>query len=121
MFAPLEGWRHVKSGSPQNRCGLPHVLEDLAGRALLRELQDHRSVQARSQPTSTQQRLHSYEAFPVPPAEAQALVERFDGTCTPKPLVLARLAGVVGTRRPSPSARTTARRIFSRQNKPSVD
>jgi len=77
MFAPLEGWRHVKVTDRHSR-GLRSRLERL-GRYSLRQCQDHRLVQDN---LNIHNKASLYEAFP--PAEARRLVERFEWRYTPK-------------------------------------
>ncbi len=48
MFAPLEGWRHVKVTDRHTAVDYAHVLKDLADTPLLRR-QDHRSGPGQSQ------------------------------------------------------------------------
>ena len=78
LFAPLEGWRHVKVTGRRTSIDYAHVL---------RELSDIHFVDAK-QIVLVQDNLniHSpaslYEAFP--PAEARRLVERFEWHFTPK-------------------------------------
>ena len=78
MFAPLEGWRHVKVTDRHTAIDYAHVLKDLsdthfpqASKIVL--VQDNLNIH---KPASL------YEAFP--PAEARRLVERFEWHYTPK-------------------------------------
>lgn len=78
LFAPLEGWRHVKVTRQRTAIDYAHVLRDLsdlhfaaAERIVL--VQDNLNTHA---PSSL------YEAFP--PAEARRLIERFEWHYTPK-------------------------------------
>ncbi len=78
MFAPLEGWRHVKVTDRRTCVDYAHVLQDLsnvhfpdAGKIVL--VQDN---------LNTHKKASLYEAFP--PAEARRLVERFEWHYTPK-------------------------------------
>jgi hypothetical protein len=78
LFAPLEGWRHVKVTDRRTAKDFAHVLKDLsdihfpsAERIVL--VQDNLNTHA---PASL------YEAFP--PEEARRLVERFEWHYTPK-------------------------------------
>jgi hypothetical protein len=78
LFAPLEGWRHVKVTERRTAVDFAHVLKDLsdihfssADKIVL--VQDNLNTHA---PASL------YEAFP--PAEARRLVERFEWHYTPK-------------------------------------
>ena len=78
LFAPLEGWRHVKVTDPRTAVDYAQVLKDLsdihfpaAERIVL--VQDNLNTHAKSS---------LYEAFPA--AEARRLVERFEWHYTPK-------------------------------------
>ena len=78
LFAPLEGWRHVKVTAQRTAIDYAHVLRELsdvhfaaADRIVL--LQDNLNTHC---PASL------YEAFPAP--EARRLVERFEWHYTPK-------------------------------------
>ena len=78
LFAPLEGWRHVKVTDRRTALDYAHVLKDLsdlhfpaAERIVL--VQDNLNTHAKSS---------LYEAFPA--AEARRLVERFEWHYTPK-------------------------------------
>ena len=78
LFAPLEGWRHVKVTDRRTAVDFAHVLKDLsdihfasAERIVL--VQDNLNTHV---PASL------YEAFP--PEEARRLVERFEWHYTPK-------------------------------------
>ena len=78
MFAPLEGWRHVKVTDRRTCVDYGHALKDLsdvhfpdAGKIVL--VQDN---------LNTHKKASLYEAFP--PAEARRLVERFEWHYTPK-------------------------------------
>jgi hypothetical protein len=78
MFAPLEGWRHVKVTDRRTAIDYAHVLRDLADVHFARAktiilIQDYLNTHA---PASL------YEAFPA--AEARRLVERFEWHYTPK-------------------------------------
>ena len=78
LFAPLEGWRHVKVTEQRTAVDFAHVLKELsdihfASAAKIVLLQDNLNTHA---PSSL------YEAFP--PAEARRLVERFEWHYTPK-------------------------------------
>jgi uncharacterized small protein (DUF1192 family) len=78
MFAPLEGWRHVKA--TDRRTALDYA-------QVLRELSDahfpgaHKIVLVQDN-LNTHKPASLYEAFP--PAEARRLVERFEWHYTPK-------------------------------------
>jgi hypothetical protein len=78
MFAPLEGWRHVKVTGRRTSVDYAHALKDLsdahfpkAGKIVL--VQDN---------LNTRKPASLYEAFP--PVEARRLVERFEWHYTPK-------------------------------------
>src|SRR6202047_758678 len=78
MFAPLEGWRHVKVTDRHTAIDYAHVLRDLSDRhfpdaAKIVLVQDNLNIH---KPASL------YEAFPAP--EARRLVERFEWHYTPK-------------------------------------
>jgi hypothetical protein len=78
MFAPLEGWRHVKVTERHTAIDYAHVLKDLAdvhfpGAKKIRLVQDN---------LNTHRPASLYEAFP--PEEARRLVERFEVHYTPK-------------------------------------
>jgi hypothetical protein len=78
MFAPLEGWRHVKV--TDRRAALDYA-------AVLKELSDTHFPQASrivlvQDNLSTHKPASLYEAFPA--AEARRLVERFEWHYTPK-------------------------------------
>jgi len=78
MFAPLEGWRHVKVTDRRTAVDYAHVLKDLAdihfadARAIVL-VQDNLNIHCRAS---------LYEAFPA--AEARRLGERFEWHFTPK-------------------------------------
>jgi hypothetical protein len=78
MFAPLEGWRHVKVTDRRAAVDYAHVLKDLA---------DVHFAQAETivliqDNLNTHTPASLYEAFPA--AEARRLVERFEWHYTPK-------------------------------------
>src|SRR6266436_5378589 len=78
MFAPLEGWRHVKVTDRHTAVDYAHVLKDLAdvhfatARTIVL-VQDNLNIHSKAS---------LYEAFPA--AEARRLVERFEWHYTPK-------------------------------------
>ena len=77
MFAPLEGWRHVKVTDRRTAVDYAHVLKDLADvhfaqAAMIILVQDNLTTHAAAS---------LYEAFPA--AEARRLVERFEWRYTP--------------------------------------
>jgi len=78
LFAPLEGWRHVKVTDRHAAVDYAHVLKDLAAARFAAAkvivlIQDNLSVHSKAS---------LYEAFPA--AEARRLVERFEWHYTPK-------------------------------------
>jgi len=78
MFAPLEGWRHVKVTDRHTALDYAQVLKELSdthfpGSAKIVLVQDN---------LNTHQPASLYRAFP--PAEARRLVERFEWHYTPK-------------------------------------
>jgi len=78
LFAPLEGWRHVKVTERHTAVDYAHVLKDLADlhfphATTIVLLQDNLNIHAKAS---------LYQAFA--PAEARRLVERFQWHGTPK-------------------------------------
>ena len=78
MFAPLEGWRHVKVTDRHTAVDYAHVLKDLADLHFANAktivlVQDNLNIHSKAS---------LYEAFPA--AEARRLVERFEWHYTPK-------------------------------------
>ena len=78
MFAPLEGWRHVKVTDRHTAVDYAHVLKELADRYFANAktvvlVQDNLNIHGKGS---------LYEAFPA--AEARRLVERFEWHYTPK-------------------------------------
>ena len=78
MFAPLEGWRHVKVTDRHTAVDYAHVLKELADRHFANAknivlVQDNLNIHSKSS---------LYEAFPA--VEARRLVERFEWHYTPK-------------------------------------
>src|SRR5271155_948270 len=78
LFAPLEGWRHVKVTDRHTAVDYAHVLKDLADLHFAKAkiivlVQDN---------LNTHCKASLYEAFPA--AEARRLVERFEWHYTPK-------------------------------------
>jgi hypothetical protein len=78
MFAPLEGWRHVKVTDRHTAVDYAHVLKDLADThfakaGVITLVQDNLNIHSKAS---------LYEAFPA--AEARRLVERFEWRHTPK-------------------------------------
>ncbi len=78
MFAPLEGWRHVKVTDRHTAVDYAHVLKELAdihfaNAKTIVLVQDNLNIHCKAS---------LYEAFPA--AEARRLVERFEWHYTPK-------------------------------------
>ena len=78
MFAPLEGWRHVKVTDRHTAVDYAHVLKELADTHFAKAkiivlVQDNLNIHSKAS---------LYEAFPA--AEARRLVERFEWHYTPK-------------------------------------
>lgn len=78
MFAPLEGWRHIKVTDRHTALDYAHVLKELADvffadAAIITLVQDN---------LNTHKPASLYEAFP--PQEARRLVKRFEWIYTPK-------------------------------------
>jgi len=78
MFAPLEGWRHVKVTDRHTAVDYAHVLKDLADLHFANAktivlVQDNLNIHSKAS---------LYEAFPA--TEARRLVERFEWHYTPK-------------------------------------
>ena len=81
MFAPLEGWRHVKVTDRHTAVDYAHVLKDLADIHFPRArtivlVQDNLNIHSKAS---------LYEAFPA--VEARRLVERFEWHYTPNTAV----------------------------------
>ncbi len=78
IFAPLEGWRHVKVTDRHTAVDYAHVLKELAdvhfaNAKIIALVQDNLNIHSKAS---------LYEAFPA--AEARRLVERFEWHYTPK-------------------------------------
>src|SRR6266478_3653558 len=78
MFAPLEGWRHVKVTDRHTAVDYAHVLKDLADV----HFADARTIVLVQDNLNIHSKASLYEAFPA--AEARRLVERFEWHYTPK-------------------------------------
>ncbi|MBC8166359.1 MAG: IS630 family transposase [Bryobacteraceae bacterium] len=78
MFAPLEGWRHVKVTDRHTAVDYAHVLRDLADI----HFADARTIVLVQDNLNIHSKASLYEAFPA--AEARRLVERFEWHYTPK-------------------------------------
>ena len=79
LFAPLEGWRHVKVTDRRTAVDFAHVLKDLSDTHFASA---EKIVLAQDDNLNTHAPASLYEAFP--PAEARRLVERFEWHYTPK-------------------------------------
>ena len=78
LFAPLEGWRHIKVTDRHTAIDYAYVLKDLADvhfphKTAIVLVQDNLNIHSKAS---------LYEAFP--PAEARRLVQRFEWHYTPK-------------------------------------
>ena len=78
MFAPLEGWRHVKVADRRTAVDYAHALKDLSDT----HFPDADKIVLVQDNLSTHTTASLYEAFPAP--EARRLVERFEWHYTPK-------------------------------------
>ena len=78
MFAPLEGWRHVKVTGRRTSVDYAFALKDLADV----HFPDAVKITLVQDNLNTHKPASLYEAFP--PAEARRLVERFEWHYTPK-------------------------------------
>lgn len=78
MFAPLEGWRHVKVTDRHAGVDYAQVLKDLSDT----HFADAKTIVLVQDNLSTHTTASLYAAFP--PAEARRLVERFEWHYTPK-------------------------------------
>src|SRR6266699_2906489 len=72
MFAPLEGWRHVKVTDRHTAVDYAHVLKELADL----HFSDARTIVLVQDNLNIHSKASLYEAFPA--AEARRLVERFE-------------------------------------------
>ena len=77
LFAPLEGWRHVKVTERRTAVDYAHVLKDVSDT----HFKDAEKIVLVQDNLTTHSPASLYEAFP--PAEARRLVERFEGTIRP--------------------------------------
>jgi hypothetical protein len=77
MFAPLEGWRHVKVTDRHTAIDYAHALKDLSDT----HFPDAAKIVLVQDNLSTHKPASLYEAFP--PSEARRLVERFKWHYTP--------------------------------------
>jgi len=78
MFAPLEGWRHVKVTDRRTAIDYAHALKDLADTHFPKA----KKIVLVQDNLNTHKPASLYEAFP--PAEARRLVERFAWHSSPK-------------------------------------
>lgn len=78
LFAPLEGWRHVKVTERHTAVDYAHVLKDLSDT----HFPDAQKIVLVQDNLNTHKPASLYEAFPA--AEARRLVERFEWHYTPK-------------------------------------
>ena len=78
MFAPLEGWRHVKVTDRRTAVDYAHALKDLSDTLF----PDADKIVLVQDNLNTHTPASLYEAFPA--AEARRLVERFEWHYTPK-------------------------------------
>ena len=78
MFAPLEGWRHVKVTDRRTAVDYAHALKDLADRHFLTA----KKIALVQDNLNTHSKASLYETFPA--AEARRLAERFEWHYTPK-------------------------------------
>src|SRR5476649_562368 len=78
MFAPLEGWRHVKVTDRHTAVDYAHVLKDLSDI----HFPDAAKIVLVQDNLNTHKPASLYEAFPA--AEARRLCERFEWHYTPK-------------------------------------
>lgn len=78
MFAPLEGWRHVKVTDRHTAVDYAQVLKELSDT----HFPSAKKIVLLQDNLNTHKPASLYEAFP--PAEARRLVERFEWHYTPK-------------------------------------
>jgi len=78
LFAPLEGWRHVKVTDRHTAVDYAHVLKDLADT----HFADAKTIVLVQDNLNIHSKASLYEAFPA--AQARRLVERFEWHYTPK-------------------------------------
>ncbi len=78
MFAPLEGWRHVKVTDRHTAVDYAHALKDLSDT----HFPEAKKIALVQDNLNTHKPGSLYEAFPA--AEARRLVERFEWHYTPK-------------------------------------
>jgi hypothetical protein len=78
MFAPLQGWRHVKVTDQRTAVDLAYALKDLSDL----HFPDAKRITLVQDNLNTHTKAALYQAFPA--AEARRLVERFEWIYTPK-------------------------------------
>jgi DDE superfamily endonuclease len=78
MYAPLEGWRHVKVTDHRTAVDYAHVLQDLSDT----HFPNAEKIVLVQDNLNTHCPASLYEAFPA--AQARRLVERFEWHYTPK-------------------------------------
>jgi DDE superfamily endonuclease len=78
MFAPLEGWRHVKVTDRHTGVDYAHALKDLSDIHFL----NAKKIVLVQDNLNTHTKASLYEVFPA--AEARRLAERFEWHYTPK-------------------------------------
>lgn len=78
VFAPLEGWRHVKVTDRRTSVDYAHMLKEIADK----HFPEAEKIVLVQDNLSTHKPASLYEAFP--PEEARRLVERFEWHYTPK-------------------------------------
>ncbi len=78
MFAPLEGWRHVKVTDRHTAIDYAHALRDLSDRHFPRA----KKITLVQDNLNTHKKASLYEAFPA--AEARRIIERIEWIYTPK-------------------------------------
>ena len=78
MFAPLDGWRHVKVTDRHTAVDYAHALADLSDT----HFPDAKKIVLVQDNLNTHRPASLYEAFPA--AQARRLVERFEWHYTPK-------------------------------------
>jgi hypothetical protein len=93
MFAPLEGWRHVKVTDRHTAFDYAHALKDLVDIHFF----NAKKIALVQDNLNTHTKASLYEAFPAP--EARRLAERFEMPLHSKAWQLARYGGV-GARNP---------------------
>ena len=78
VFAPLEGWRHVKVTDQRTAIDYAHMLKEIADKHFSKA----KKIVLVQDNLNTHKPASLYEAFP--PEEARRLVERFEWHYTPK-------------------------------------